>query len=138
MNPEFSFLPHIIAFLNATSLLFLLFGFLAIKSHRLVLHKQLMLATTVSSALFLVFYLMHHALVGSVPYLRYDWTRLLYFAVLIPHIILAILMVPFVFIAIHHGLKNNIKKHKRIVRFLFPVWVYVSLTGLVIYTMLYW
>lgn len=137
MNPETSFLPHVIALLNGTSFAFLVAGFMAIRSRRLVLHQRLMMAATVSSALFLTVYLIHHAMVGSVPYPRTDWTRPVYFIILIPHIILAALMTPFVFAAVYHGYKNNVEKHRKIVRYLFPVWSYVSVTGLIVYFMLY-
>jgi putative membrane protein len=130
-------LPDLIAGLNGVSLFFLLAGFLAVKRRNLELHKRFMLGATLSSTLFLAVYLVHHYQVGSVPYPHYDWTRTIYFAILIPHIILAALMAPFVILTLRHALKNELEKHRKLARYLFPVWVYVSVTGLIVYFMLY-
>ncbi|OGP07416.1 MAG: hypothetical protein A2048_05865 [Deltaproteobacteria bacterium GWA2_45_12] len=135
--PHTSVLPELIASLNGVSFLCLIAGFILIKFKRIFSHRVLMSVALVSSGLFLVVYLMHHYQVGSVPYGRHDWTRVLYFIILVPHIILAVGMLPFIYLAVRAALKNEIEKHKRIVRFLFPVWTYVSFTGLVVYFMLY-
>ncbi len=137
MDPHSSSLPEIIALLNGTSLIFLLAGFWAVKSERLSLHKLLMAGATTSSFLFLIVYLIHHYQVGSVPYPHHDWTRVLYFFVLIPHIILAALVVPLVFVVLRFAIRSEFEKHKKIARILFPIWVYVSATGLIVYFMLY-
>ena len=76
-------------------------------------------------------------MVGSVPYLHHDWTRTLYLIILIPHSILAAVMVPFIIVAVWHAWHENYQKHKRLVRFVWPVWMYVSVTGIVVYLMLY-
>jgi len=102
-----------------------------------MLHKICMGLAVVSSTFFLICYLIHHYQVGAVLYPYHDWTRNLYFIILIPHVILAILILPFVFLAVKYGITNQIEKHKKVVRWLFPVWVYVSATGLVVYFMLY-
>lgn len=130
-------MPQLIAALNGLSLCLLIGGFLAIKSKKIFLHRVLMGMALISSLLFLVVYLIHHYQVGHVPYERHDWTRILYFIILIPHIFLAVGMLPFIFMAVSAALKNNLEKHKRIVRFVFPVWTYVSFTGIVVYFMLY-
>lgn len=96
-----------------------------------------MLAALVSSALFLCTYLVYHSAVGSVPYTRSDWTRPVYFAILVPHIILATAMVPFVLVAVRHALRGHFGPHARIARWLWPVWMFVSLSGVAIYLMLY-
>jgi uncharacterized membrane protein YozB (DUF420 family) len=82
-------------------------------------------------------YLIYHAIVGSVPYARHDWTRTLYFAILIPHSFFAAVMVPFIITAVWLALRQKFDKHRRIVRWLWPVWIFVSLSGIVVYVMLY-
>lgn len=96
-----------------------------------------MLMALCSSALFFVSYLMYHAKVGSVPYPHHDWTRTLYFAILIPHTILAGLMVPFILIAVWFAFKGQFDRHTKITRWLWPVWIFVSVSGVTIYVMLY-
>jgi putative membrane protein len=130
-------LPTINACLNTLSTIFLLLGFIAIKQRKEELHKKFMVGALVSSTLFLVCYLVYHYQVGSVPYPHHDWTRPIYFAILIPHVILAALMTPFIILAVKHAWFANYAKHKRIVRWLWPIWMYVSLSGVVIYLMLY-
>ena len=82
-------------------------------------------------------YLVYHWHVGSVPYLRHDWTRPLYFVILIPHIILAVTMLPFIAAAVWHGWRGRYRSHVRITRVLWPVWMFVSGSGVTIYFMLY-
>jgi len=89
------------------------------------------------SAIFLTCYLFYHYHVGSVPYTKHDWTRPLYFTILIPHVILAALMTPFIGIGVYYAIKKNFKKHKRLMRWVWPVWMYVSVTGVIVYLMLY-
>ena len=130
-------LPTLNAALNTISAVLLLMGFIAIKRGSRQKHKSLMLSALIVSGLFLTSYLIYHAEVGSVPYPRYDWTRPLYFIILVPHIILAGLMVPFIFMAVWHALKGRYEKHRRIVRWIWPVWMYVSVSGVAVYLMLY-
>ena len=96
-----------------------------------------MLAALVSSGLFLSSYLVYHFQVGSVPYPHHDWTRPLYFAVLIPHVILAALLVPLVVVLVWRALKGEFARHRRLARWVWPVWIFVSLSGVVVYLMLY-
>lgn len=96
-----------------------------------------MLGAVSASAIFLISYLIYHAKVGSVPYPYHDWTRTLYFAILIPHVIFAALMVPFILVLLRLAFKDKRDKHKRLARWVFPVWSFVSLTGVLIYYMLY-
>jgi uncharacterized membrane protein YozB (DUF420 family) len=96
-----------------------------------------MLSALVSSALFLASYLIYHAQVGSVPYPHHDWSRPIYFAILIPHVILAAVMTPFIIAAVVFALRGQFERHKRIVRWLWPVWIFVSISGVVVYVMLY-
>ena len=96
-----------------------------------------MLGALAASTAFLVSYLVYHGAAGSVPYGRHDWTRPLYFAVLVPHIILATAMVPFVAAALWHAGRGHFEQHTRITRWLWPVWVVVSASGVLVYLMLY-
>jgi uncharacterized membrane protein YozB (DUF420 family) len=130
-------LPTLNAAFNLLSTLLLLFGYVYIKRGIRKTHKKFMLAALISSAIFLISYLIYHAKVGSVPYPHQDWTRYFYFTILIPHIILAAIMVPAILIALWHALRNRFEKHKRLVRWVWPVWMYVSLSGVIIYLMLY-
>lgn len=126
------------AFLNAVAASLLFAGWVRIKSTGdWLAHKRLMLMAVGVSALFLVSYLIYHYRVGSVAYMHYDWTRVVYFAVLIPHVILAALMVPFVVLALVFALKGRYRRHVRVTRWLWPVWMFVSLSGVVVYLMLY-
>ncbi len=134
---ELADLPTLNAGLNALSGFFLSLGYLCIRQGRSTSHKRWMLAALTSSALFLFFYLIYHYQVGSVPYPHHDWTRPLYFAILIPHIILAAAMVPFILLAVWHALHNRFDKHKRLTRWVWPTWMFVSISGIAIYLMLY-
>jgi uncharacterized membrane protein YozB (DUF420 family) len=130
-------LPTLNAAFNLLSTIFLLFGYVYIKRGMRETHKKFMLAALISSAIFLTSYLIYHAKVGSVPYPHQNWTRYFYFTILIPHIILAAVMVPAILIALWHALRDQFDKHKRLVRWVWPVWMYVSLSGVIIYLMLY-
>lgn len=130
-------LPTVNALLNLTSAVLLLVGRMAIKRHQDNTHKKLMLSALLSSALFLISYLIYHGIVGSVPYAHHGWTRTLYFAILIPHSFFAAVMVPFIVAAVWLALRGKFDPHRRIVRWLWPVWMFVSLSGIVVYLMLY-
>lgn len=132
-----SLLPTIDACFNLLSATLLLLGRIAIKKQQPERHKRLMVSALISSALFLIGYLTYHAEVGSVTYAHYDWTRPVYFAILIPHSILAGLMVPFILAAVWFAWRGRFDRHVRIVRWLWPVWMFVSVTGVVVYVMLY-
>ena len=130
-------MPTLNACLNGTSAVLLLLGYISIKGGKPDRHKRYMLSAMVTSALFLTSYLIYHSQVGSVPYQYHDWTRPLYFIILIPHSILAAVMGPFIIMAAYYALKGNFTAHTRITRRLWPVWMFVSLTGIVVYLMLY-
>ena len=130
-------LPTVNAILNGTAGILLLLGYIQIRKGNRDTHKKFMITALAVSLLFLTSYVIYHIQVGSIPYPYHDWTRPVYFIILIPHVILAIVMGPFIVIAVRHALKDNIEKHKRFVRWVFPVWMYVSVTGVVIYLMLY-
>ena len=130
-------LPALNAVLNLISTVFLMLGYINIRRKRPDVHKKYMLAALVSSGLFLVSYLIYHYQVGSVPYPHHDWTRPVYFTILLPHIIFAGLMGPFILAAVWYALKGDFARHTMITRLLWPVWMFVSLSGIAVYFMLY-
>jgi len=130
-------LPTIDAVLNAASALCLIAGYYFIKKKNIAAHKRCMLSAFAISCAFLSVYLIHHARVGSVPFRGEGAVRTLYFAILIPHVILAATVVPLAIVTIRRGLKLRVVEHKRIARFTWPIWLYVSLSGIVVYLMLY-
>jgi uncharacterized membrane protein YozB (DUF420 family) len=130
-------LPTLNAFLNLVSAVLLTVGRYEIKHFRQDLHRKIMIAAVVSSAFFLTSYLIYHSIVGSVPYAKYNWTRPLYFAVLIPHVFFAGLIVPFILLALYYAFRKKFDKHKKVVRIVWPVWMFVSVSGIVVYLMLY-
>ena len=130
-------LPTLNACLNLLSAVLLTFGYVNIKKRRKQIHKRFMIAALVSSALFLTSYLIYHYQVGSVPYPYHDWTRPIYFVVLIPHVILAAVMTPFIVILVWRALREDFVRHKRLAHWVWPVWMFVSVSGVVVYAMLY-
>lgn len=130
-------LPTLNAALNTTSAVLLVAGFRAIRRDRRRLHAGLMIGALSASVLFLVSYLTYHALHGSTPYAKEDWTRSLYFAILITHSILAVVNVPLVIVTVVRAAKRRFDSHKRIARWTLRVWLYVSISGVAIYLMLY-
>lgn len=125
------------AALNATSGVLLVLAFRAIRGHAVERHRRLMLAAAATSAVFLVCYLVYHAHVGSVRFTGQGPVRTLYFTILISHTILAVAIVPMVLRTLYLGLKRRDDAHRRLARWSFPLWLYVSVTGVVIYLMLY-
>ncbi len=130
-------LPTLNVALNITSAVLLIIGRIVIKRQRRDIHKRIMLSALFSSIIFLISYLIYHYNVGTVPYLRHDWTRPLYFAILIPHVILAGLVVPFILAALWYALNGKFDRHKRLVRWVWPVWLFVCVSGIAVYLMLY-
>lgn len=130
-------LPTVNAALNSLSAAFLILGFLFIKSKNIKAHKACMLAAFTSSSLFLISYLVYHYQVGSVPFKGQGAIRTLYFSILLTHTILAVVVVPMALITLSRALKQRFAAHRRIARWTFPIWLYVSVTGVVVYWMLY-
>ena len=130
-------LPTLNAVLNATSALLLLWGWRLIRRGRREAHRRVMIAALCSSSLFLVSYLVYHAQVGSVRFQGQGPVRTLYFAILISHTILAVAIVPLVLVTVTRALRARYDKHRRIARVTLPLWAYVSVTGVVVYWMLY-
>ncbi len=130
-------LPALNATLNATSFVLLVTGWLLIRSGRRQAHKRCMIAALVVSTMFLTSYVIYHLNVGSVPFQKTGWIRTVYFLVLIPHVILAVAIVPMVLITVSRALSNRFDAHKRIAKITLPLWLYVSVTGVIVYLMLY-
>ena len=130
-------LPGVNASLNSASALFLISGYLLIRNKKVAAHKACMVSAVVASSLFLVSYLVYHYQVGSVPFKGTGWIRAVYFTILISHTALAALIVPLVLITLRRAVTGNFVRHKRIARWTFPLWLYVSVTGVIVYVMLY-
>lgn len=130
-------LPTLDAVLNAGSAVFLIVGYVFIRRRQVAAHRACMIAAFVLSSGFLVGYLLHHAQVGSVPFRGVGPIRLVYFAILIPHVILAAPVVPLALFTIYRGWTGRIVQHRRIARWTLPLWLYVSVSGVVVYWMLY-
>ena len=130
-------LPTVNATLNTISTVFLTIGFLMIRRRKIVAHRNCMIAAFVVSGLFLTSYLIYHYHAGSTPFEGSGWIRSVYFAVLIPHIILAALILPLALITLYFALRKRFTKHRRIARWTLPIWLYVSVTGIIVYWMLY-
>lgn len=134
---DYSVFPAINASLNAASAVLLATGRVLIARGNRAAHRACMLAAVASSTLFLACYLYYHAHVGSVHFPGQGWVRPLYFTILISHTILAATVVPLVLVTLARALKGHFERHRAIARWTFPVWMYVSVTGVVIYVMLY-
>jgi len=130
-------LPTLNAALNGTSAVLLTLGYLFIRRKKVDLHKACMVSACVTSTLFLVSYLIYHYHAGSKPFLGEGWTRPGYFAILISHVILATATLPLAIVTLARALRGRFEKHRRIARWALPIWLYVSVTGVVVYLMLY-
>lgn len=130
-------LPTVYTGLNAVALFLLIRGYLCIKRGNRETHKKYMISATIVSGLFLVLYLVYHYQVGSVAYQHQNWTRPVYFAVLIPHVILAAVMSPFILWLLSLAIRQKFEIHRKLARFVWPVWVFVSASGIFVYLMLY-
>jgi putative membrane protein len=136
--PEYiPYLPHVNALLNTTSALFLIAGYLFIKQGRIETHKKCQLTAVITSTLFLISYLTYHYYHGDTRFLGQGLIRPIYFTILITHVILAIVIVPLVLITLFRALRLDFIRHRRIARWTFPLWLYVSVTGVIVYLMLY-
>jgi len=132
-----SSLPGLNAALNSASALLLFAGYLFIRSRKVMAHKLCMLSAITASSLFLISYLTYHYQVGSVPFKGQGWIRVVYFTVLISHTVLAVVIVPLVLVTLTRALRGSFDRHKRIARWTLPLWLYVSVTGVLVYWMLY-
>jgi uncharacterized membrane protein YozB (DUF420 family) len=134
---DYSIFPVINATLNGCSAVLLVAGRALIARKRIAAHRAVMLTALGTSTLFLISYLYYHAHVGSVHFRGTGWSRPVYLSILISHTILAALIVPMVIVTLSRALRQRFDRHRAIARWTFPLWLYVSLTGVVIYLMLY-
>jgi len=130
-------LAHVNAALNLTSAILLVSGWLLIKRKRIAQHRRVMIAAVVTSALFFTSYITYHANIGSKPFAGTGVIRTIYFAILVPHVLLAALTLPFIIVTFIRGLKRDDARHRRLARKTMPVWLFVSVSGVVVYLMLY-
>ena len=134
-----TFFPALNAFLNGASAVLIGAGYYFIKSGRREAHKRMMIAGFITSTLFLISYLYYHLVLrAGVTHFKGEgvW-RSVYFSILISHTFLAVVVVPFILVTLSRALKGNFARHKAIARYTFPIWMYVSVTGVVIFVMLY-
>ena len=134
---DVSALPTLNAFLNGTSAVLLTIGYIFIRLKKVTAHKTCMVTAFGVSSLFLLSYLIHHYRVGSVPFGGTGFMRPVYFTLLVSHIVLAACIVPLVLITIYRAWSQQFEKHVRIARWTLPLWLYVSVTGVIVYWMLY-
>jgi putative membrane protein len=130
-------LPAVNASLNALAGTLLLVGYVMIRTRRIRQHRWCMIAAFVTSTIFLACYLVYHAQVGAVPFMRHGFVRPVYFTILITHVALAAAVPPLAIITLSRGLKARYPQHIRIARWTFPIWLYVSVTGVLVYVLLY-
>ena len=134
---EIADLPALNATLNGLATLFLVAGYLFIRRGRRQAHKRCMLAALTVSALFLCSYVIYHYHAGSRPFLGQGAIRVVYFAILIPHVILAAAVLPLALLTTARGLREDYGRHVKVARWTLPLWLYVSVTGVLVYLMLY-
>jgi uncharacterized membrane protein YozB (DUF420 family) len=130
-------LPAVNASLNAISAILLVIGFILIRRRRIVQHRRVMIAAFSTSTLFLICYVIYHANVGSKPFTGQGPVRTLYFFILITHIVLAAFVPPMALVTLVRGLRARYDRHARLARWTLPIWLYVSVTGVIVYLMLY-
>jgi putative membrane protein len=124
--------------LNGGAGVALVAGYLCVRQRRVELHRRCMLTAFGLSSLFLVSYLIHHARVGSIPFAGTGFIRTVYLSILVPHIVLAAVIVPLALFTIYRGWTGKVAAHRRVARWTLPLWLYVSLSGVAIYYLLYW
>ena len=134
---QYAYFPALNASLNGTSAVLLLTGRLLIARGRIAAHRAFMIAAVVATLLFLGCYVYFHAKVGNIRFLGQGWSRPVYFSILISHTTLAVTTVPLAVITLNRGLRARYAKHRAIARWTWPLWMYVSVTGVIVYFMLY-
>jgi len=137
MSEYISYLPHLNAILNTTSALFLMAGFTFIRLGRIRAHRNCQLSALAASTLLLISYLTYHYFHGTTRFPGQGIARPIYFTILITHTILAVVIVPLIMVTLYRALRFDFIRHKRIARWTLPLWLYVSVTGVIVYLMLY-
>lgn len=132
-----TYLPTLNAILNATSGILLCIGYYMIRKKNKRVHKRMMISAIITSLCFLTSYVIYHSFVGSVSFQGQGLIRPIYFTILTSHTVLAITIVPMVIITLSRALRSRFDHHRRIARWTFPIWLYVSVTGVLVYMMLY-
>lgn len=134
-----SFLPTLNAILNATSGILIVIGFTMIRRRRIAAHRACMLGAITCSSLFLISYVVYHVGFGAgvTRFTGTGWVRTAYHTILISHTILAVTVVPFVIVTLRRALGRDFARHRKVARWTFPMWLYVSITGVIVYLMLY-
>jgi uncharacterized membrane protein YozB (DUF420 family) len=130
-------LPALNASLNATSAVLLTIGWRLIKAGRIPAHRRCMIAAFTASSLFLISYVVYHAQIGSKPFPGAGFIRTVYFSILIPHVTLAAVVLPMAIVTLRRGLRRDDVRHHAIARWTLPLWLFVSVTGVIVYVMLY-
>jgi uncharacterized membrane protein YozB (DUF420 family) len=130
-------LPALNAFLNATAAVLLVIGYSLIRAGQIRQHRAVMISACVVSTMFLTSYVIYHANIGSKPFQGRGTIRIVYFAILLTHVVLAAAVVPLALITLSRGLRSRFDRHVAIARWTFPIWLYVSVTGVIVYLMLY-
>lgn len=133
---DFSFLPPIYATVNGVTALLLVAAFMAIRSKRVVLHRRLMKTCIFLSFCFLVMYVAYHMTSDSTPYGGEGWIRSVYYFILVSHILLSVAVVPLVLLTFARALSGDFERHRALARFAFPIWLYVAVTGVIVYVMI--
>ncbi len=129
-------LPHINAVLNSLTALLLVIGYLFIKSKNISLHRLSMLGAFSMGSIFLVFYVLYHISNKPTSFEEIGTVKIVYYVLLISHVVLAAVVVPFVLYAVYFGITGQIEKHKKVVKWTLPIWLYVSVTGVIVYFMI--
>ncbi len=129
-------LPAIYASINAITAIVLIIAFIAIKNKNVVFHKRLMTLAVVLSALFLLMYVAYHMTSNSTPFEGKGLIKTIYYFILVTHIVLSVVVIPFVLITYVRGLTNNIERHKKIAKITFPLWLYVAISGVIVYVLI--
>ena len=137
MTDYFSVLPHLNAALNASSFILLSSGYLFIRRKNIAAHRNCQIAALTASVLFLVSYVVYHWHHGVTKFAGQGIARPIYFTILTTHTVLAVVIVPFVIVTVRRAKRGDFQRHKRIARLTLPLWLYVSITGVVVYLMLY-
>lgn len=130
-------LPSFNAFLNATAATLLVTGYVAVKKKNLALHSKAMQGAFITSAVFLASYLLRTYLTGTHRFPGDGWLKLLYLVVLFSHMILAVVMLPFIFRTLFLAKKSRFREHRKVAKWTLPMWIYASITGVLVYVMLY-
>ena len=137
MKDYISYLPHLNAMLNSTSALLLLAGFRFIRLGKIQAHRNCQVTAVLTSTLFLISYLTYHYYHGATKFAGQGLVRPFYFIILTTHTILAVMIVPLILVTLYRAARGDFLRHRRIARWTLPLWLYVSVTGVIVYVMLY-